>query len=499
MTASPDSVNPSVRVTIDSRIRIEVGDLDETVDFKLRQHFTHKNPKREAMKRSGSKGWWGEPEVIATWSHDGEGRLTLPRGGMTSLRAVLAAHGLTMRLHDARTMGDPTLDQDYPESSVNLWVHQERIVQACIAKQNCLVKAGTGSGKTTALIALFARLKIPCLVLVHSNALLDQWKRRSLKELGVQACDLGVIQGSRVKLAPLTIATAASFKKHVGNPKIRNYFGAVFADEVHLFAAASFFACIDPMPAKYRVGVSDDQRRKDKKEFLIYDVFGAVACEVKDAELIAARHVLDVECLVIPTEFEAPWYGVSVEKDDDKSPDFGRLVREMAGDPARQALVTGVMHRELQDGRQLLVMAHEREHVLTLGQIAAKAAKSGYLVGGADYKSEFKRSLDGLEKGEIRAGIGTFQACGTGIDIPTIEVAIAATPCMNNRQRFRQGRGRACRAPAGKDVARFYVFWDRKVFGLRHLQNVASWNKTTFVWDGASWVPVREYLKRQKA
>ena len=63
---------------------------------------------------------------------------------------------------------------------------------------------------------------------------------------------------------------------------------------------------------------------------------------------------------------------------------------------------------------------------------------------------------------------------------------------------FRQARGRICRKPAGKTVARFYVLWDRKVFGIRALESAASWNANTFVWANEQWTPIKAYLKKSR-
>ena len=43
---------------------------------------------------------------------------------------------------------------------------------------------------------------------------------------------------------------------------------------------------IDRFTARYRVGVSADERRKDGKEFLIRDLFGGVAVEVPKGEMV---------------------------------------------------------------------------------------------------------------------------------------------------------------------------------------------------------------------
>jgi superfamily II DNA or RNA helicase len=370
-------------------------------------------------------------------------------------------------------------------------------VDAIIRKENCLIKSGTGSGKTTAMIATIARLKTPTLVVVHSSGLLDQWAERVHKELGMPAKDIGIVGSGTARVRDLTIGIQKSVLNLVQkDDAFRNRFGCVFADEVHKFAATTFFGCIDPFPARYRVGASDDVKRKDRKEFLIHDLFGDVAESVSDEELIDGGHVLEVEVIMVPTNFRADWYGIPTEEDDSKRPEFGRLIEEMADDPARNALITSLVEAEVGEGRQVLAMAHRREHCLVMGaRASASGAATGYLIGGLDYREEFRRTSKGLTAGSIRVGVGTYQACGTGIDIPSIEVGIAATPILSNKGAFRQVRGRMCRAPEGKKVARLYALWDRHVYGFRHLENACRWNGSTFVLDGHAYVPGREYLK----
>lgn len=488
-------------VTVDDRVRVKLppGPIGDSAREKLIAEFTHPNHRRERMRKVKARGWWAEPAVYATWGEI-DGVLSLPRGlGMAAIRRVAAELGEGYVVTDSRT-SVPVLDFPDLLPEFQLDPHQERIVIACTAKQNCLVKAGTGSGKTVALLALASVLKQKTLVIVHSNGLADQWVEQAEDKLGIPKKAIGRLgDGHRSVGRWLTIGTQKSVQAAMADdPNFRHEFGMVLADEVHLFAAASFIASVDPFTAKYRVGASDSEKRKDGKEFLVYDEFGGVACEVSDAEVIECGRTMDVEVLVVPTEFRADWYGRG--NDDDKSPDYGRLLEAMANDLDRNALIERLMITEIEDGHQVLVFGSHREHCRVLGAMAASRARAGYLIGGADYKTEFARTKKGLKDGSIRLAVGTYQACGTGIDIPGVEVGIAATPALSNRQKFRQGRGRVCRKPVGKTVARFYVLFDGHVFGLSQLENASRWggHTKTFVWSDERWVPVREYLRRAR-
>jgi hypothetical protein len=103
-----------------------------------------------------------------------------------------------------------------------------------------------------------------------------------------------------------------------------------------------------------------------------------------------------------------------------------------------------------------------------------------------------------LTSGEVQVGVGTFKAIGTGIDMPAVERVAAATPVAANRQFFNQVRGRACRSSKGKKPPRMTYFWDERVFGLKHLQNIVQWNRTVSVRHAGGWVEGREYLRARR-
>lgn len=480
-------------VEVDNRVRVDLRQHPEAAED-LRKQFTHENPKRAQMKAAKVRNWWGEPSHIPTWGEDARGWTTFPRGGMARVREGLAKHGIQFAIRDLRRKHES--DPSVPETTMVLRPFQERLAQAALAKENCLIRSGTGSGKSTILLALYARMKVPTLIIVHQIALAEQWIERAVSELGMSEDDVGMIGDGKKRVRHLTIGIPKSIAILAAkDPSFVDRWGAVFVDEVHLFAARTLFAVVDQFRARYRIGASDDERRKDRMEFLIYDQFAALAAEATDREIIETKAVFEVEVLLVPTEFEADWYACP---EGDKSPDFGILVRAMADDPARNAIIDRILATELADGRQIIVFGKERDQCRQLGAMAGRRAPTGYLIGGADYRKEYRRTKVGMRAGKIRVGVGTYQACGASLDIPTVEVGIAAAPCLANRTTFRQGRGRIARRPAGKTTARFYVLVDLKVFGLRHVENAARWNPKTFVWDGGAWVPAREFLKRAR-
>lgn len=495
-----------LRVVVDSRIRVCVAgpgwSLDAQTAALLKGVFEHTNPEHAKKRRLGLP-LWNVPKVIRTWGEgeaDGERWLTFPRGKMRAVREVLVTAGHNLTVADARENGVPV---DAPDHRRVLYAHQEKIVDAAVAAEQGIIRSGTGSGKTSALIAIASRISVPTLVIVHSRALYDQWAARLGEELGLRPKQIGEVRGGKMKLKPITLGVWKSVEKAALDPEFRGYFGCLLMDEVHLAAAKSFFAAVDPMPARYRIGASADERRTDRKEFLIHDLFGDLLADITREELIESGHVLDVEVRVVPTAFAAPWYGLADEDapgdDEKKTINIVRLVKEMAEDPERNWQAIRIIRDEVAAGNQVLVMAHEREHCMRLGQIVAgMGTPTGYLLGGEESRPEFQRACEGLKSGAVRVGVGTYKAIGTGIDLPMVGVAVAVTPIAGNKQFFGQVRGRVCRTSTGKTGARLYVMLDELVYP-RHIRNLLAWNATVVARnDLGEWVPARQWVKERE-
>lgn len=485
------------RIVIDNRIHVPLRGLGEGVAQELAAGFEHHNAKRENLMRMGLPHW-GEPSIIRTWVNEAaEGYVSLPRGGMRRVRDVLREHGHTWTVEDLRSDGDPELG-GIPKHKLELWPHQREALDAFVAKQQGIIRAPTASGKTSIGFAVASALGRPTLVVVDSKALMDQWVRRAVVELGMKARDVGILRGSTRRPRALTIGMAQTLAKCAG--EFCETFGLLIFDEVQTAASPTFMAAADPFKARYRLGISADEKRKDRKEFLIHDVFGDVVHDIDRKRLEGEGRVLDVEVRVVPTEFRADWYGLADRDDeeDERELDFDRLLKEMAADEERNRLGVELVVGEVRAGERVLAMAHQREHCQVLSrEFVTRRLKSGFLIGGADYRSEFQRTARGLLTGKMQVGVGTLKAIGKGIDLPAVGRAVVFTPVAGNKQFSGQVRGRICRAPPGKRDAVLYVLWDQHCsFGTRHLRNLVAWNRSVKVRQGGEWVDGRDYLKR---
>lgn len=478
----------AVSVAIDNRIRLRLGQLPPEAAEQLRASCTHENPEFKKRRALGYNTW-NCPAKIKTWA-EADGELSLPRGAMARLRGVLKAHGVSYSVEDRRSGGafvtKPLRYVGHAPRGYQLGARDE-----CLRREQGVVRAATGSGKTTTAMLTAAEIGLNALIVLPSVKLLDQTVEVAEQLLGLRGTQVGRIQGGERRLRPLTVATQQTLWSRGVDEELQDFFGCVIVDEAHHTAARTYQETIDKFPARYRLAFSADERRKDRMEFLVYDAFGQPIHETSRESVESTGAVVDVEVRIVMTDFRAPWYR--------KEADFNRLLEEMVADEDRNALVTALALEELRAGEKVIMCTHRREHVKALDvRLVAQGFRSGRMLGGQDAadEAEFEATRAGLRSGTVQAGVGTYGALGEGIDLPAVAVGVAVTPIASNKQKLNQFRGRLCRPSPGKTQGRLYLPFDRHVFDDRQLANVLAWNKTVKVRIGDRWADARQLSKR---
>jgi superfamily II DNA or RNA helicase len=485
------------RVVVDDRIRLSPSQVEPEAMAALKAAFTHRNPRHWKLKAMGKRFDHREhPPTIATWRSEVDDEASFPRGGLGRVREALEAAGQAMHVVDERTEGE--LPERYrtgfewpkdifPNDDRALYPDQERLVQAMLAEENCSIRGGVGGGKTTSFLACAVRKKFPTLVVVWSAALLDQWVDRVESELGVDRRLIGRVGGGKAPTySPVTVAMQQTIAR-IKDPKFYRWWGMVGADELSRFAAKTFVASIDPFASRYRIGITADERRKDGMTFLIKDEFGDVSLEVGHDELVRLGRVVDVAVVVYETGWRPTLAGdpeadaLLGPRELDFAKDYKPLLDAMEADASRTKLAVDVAEREARAGHQVLVFSHRVDHCRRMDvQLNARGVRSGLLLGGQDNRTEFRETVRRMKAGELACAVGTVQAVGLGLDLPTVSRGVCAMPIAANKQLFNQVRGRLCRNSAGKVDAVLHYLWDERVF-YEHLRNMRAWAKQVTV------------------
>jgi superfamily II DNA or RNA helicase len=487
-----------VTVLIDNRVRIarepvRGGVSDEAV-LALEREFTYQNPQYGEDRP-------GEPQEILTWAEEDAQHISFPRGGYRRVVGFLESRGYELDVRDERSSGSNALlhdRYDIPPCSTEPWPFQAEGVEVFLQRENCLVRAGTGSGKTQLAILAMAKIGLPSLVVVNTGGLRDQWVKRIVDCMGLDVTDIGLIGDGVVRLSSITVAMQQTLCKLVRTkPDWLDAFGFVVMDEVQSAAADTAYECVDAFSARYRLGISAHEKRQDKKEFLIYDLFGRVAVDIAPEDVVATGKTHDVEVRIIPTTFRADWYRSAMASGNSfrMRAAFNKLLKMMCQNQERNELIHGIVLEEVQRGNQVLVFSHRREHCIGIDRaIVREGVRSGTMLGSAPDKPQFDRTAAGIRDGSIRVAVGTLKAIGTGIDLPSVSAGVLATPVTNNESLFLQARGRICRASAGKTSAALYALWDPHT-GRKAIENLMRWNKGNVVARaGDRWISGREFL-----
>lgn len=490
-----------IPVRITSRLELP-ADIPIGLRRALRSHFTHSNPEFYKKLNLGYQTYGTDRRFKAYIEPDGTtGPITIPRGGLEKLIAVFAEEGFKPRFFNGTHRPSPV---DYPRFCIDpddlskvLRPYQVDAIQAALKHKQGIIRAPTGSGKTTVAFGLIYESKQRAIVMVNDGNLAEQWIREASRSLGIPEKEIGLVRGGR-KYRPgekLTIALVQSLYRK-GNKLSElldaEQFGMVLFDEVQRAAARTFVEVIDKFPSEYRIGLSADETRKDKKEFLVYDQFGKVIYEIERSTLEAKKYIHPVNVRMIPTDFRADWYRDSAPADRD----WGLLLEQMTGDEHRHARVMQTLEIARNGGElPAIIFSHRREYADVIAEsVFALGIPCGLMMGGnAKDRALFDEARDRIVAGELDVAVGTFHALGTGINMPAICAGICTTPIGNNRQYFGQVRGRTCRLAEGKTRATMYYLWDRHVFPDT-VARFMKWNDNRVeVLDGDTWRPGSDF------
>lgn len=470
-------------------------DLDPETIRAVEETCEHANPQHARLKRMRVRfDQREEPPVIKTWRRV-DGWLSIPRGAIGKARELLHEQGYALRVRDERTEGAKQICEgfDWPAHKRTLYSDQEKALEEMVRKETCLLRSATASGKSTTCIALVARLRLPAIVVVWTGALFDQWVERVVDELGMREMDVGKVRGSKKRIGAVTIAMQQAVARMPFDDPFFRFFGVMIYDEVQRASAKTWFAATDPFLAKYRVGVSADERRADKKDFLTTDLFGPPTIVVSRGELVEKGRVRDVEIRVLPTGWEPRTNLDEVSRLERHKV----MLDEMAEASDRDARVLEAVREEWANGEQILVFSLRVRHCHMLAaMLRENGFNVGLMIGGQENVETLRNSVAAIRDGRLRIAVGTVQAVGTGVDLPSVGVGIVAMPMASNKQLLGQVAGRLARIAGGTTPSRLYYLFDDC---RRHdWQALHDDGRRVLVRDRGEWIDASEDKRRAR-
>ena len=309
------------------------------------------------------------------------------------------------------------------------------------------------------------------MILVHSSALLEQWKasleqfldireplpeqpkRRGRKKRSEHIGQIGA--GKHTRSGIIDIAIMQSLfegdEKDV-KPFVAEY-GMVLCDECHHVAAFTFEKILREVKARYVYGLSATPVRQDGHQPIIFMQCGSVRYLV-DAKSQAEKRAFSHYVIPRFTRARLP----AARKIQD-------IYAGIIGNEARTNQIISDAVRLIAEGRTPLLLTEQKEHAMRLAEELHGKAEHIFLLLGSGKQKEKREKLTALRAvptGESLAVVATGKYIGEGFDEPRLDTILLTMP-ISWKGTLAQYAGRLHRSYAGKQEVRIYDYVDLHV------------------------------------
>ena len=314
---------------------------------------------------------------------------------------------------------------------------QKAAIASLTAHDNGVLNATTAFGKTVTAIGLLAERKINTLILVHTKALLDQWKSRleEFLEIDFTEEDTPKKRGRKKAFSPfgtldskgnslhgkIDIALMQSCLEDNGVKSfVRNY-GMLIVDECHHVSAVNFERILKYANASYVYGLTATAIRKDGHQPIIFMQCGPIRYSA-DAKVQMTSQTF--------TRLLVPRFTAYRELTDDKST-YARMIQKMVKDENRNNLIIDDVRKTLTEGRSPIVLTNLTTHVETLANALAPYCKYVVTLIGSESAREKHQKMEllqGISPTEPLVIVATGKYVGEGFDYPRLDTLFLALP-----------------------------------------------------------------------
>lgn len=425
----------AVEVIFRSQISISTEGLPSALIAKLKRIATFPNPKFYELQRM-RMSTYPHPRFIFS----GELRpdsITLPRGPLEKTIKTLQKAGSTVIIKDER-MRFKRIQMNFVGA---LAPSQQMAVDEAQKKESGVLVAPPGAGKTVMACSIIAHRKLPTLILVHRQPLIEQWKERLSTFLGLAKSDIGQIGGAKKKCSgKVDIAMLQTLVKSPELENIVDKYGQVIIDECHHIPATSFESVLKQIPARYILGLTATPYRKDKLEKIIFQQCGPICYDMKSD----ASGNLIKQVIVKKTNFKMP-------DDAGVKPPYHLFVEYLAKDEKRLNMIVADILSSINNGKFPMVIGDRKELLQSLEKKLNESTNgdvskiSIYRLDGEVTSKQRKKILEEIKtllaNQDKVCLIATASLLGEGFDLPELDTLFLASP-LSFRGRLIQYAGR---------------------------------------------------------
>lgn len=414
---------------------------------------------------------YNKPRILNT-AEERDGYLALPRGceeGLTELLdCAYAAYTFAERRNAGREIRVSFTGELRPE--------QLPAAKALLAHDTGVLAAATAFGKTVVAAWLIGKRKVNTLILVHTQALLNQW-RSALEEFlrideileplpGKRGRKksrplIGQLGGGKNTLSGLVdVAIMQSLLSGDEVSELVKDYGHVIVDECHHVSAVTFERIMKEVAAKYVHGLSATPTRADGCQPIVFLQCGPIRYQVDAKEQAKKRGFV---------QFIIPRFTAFRTAAEEKG--VASMYNALEEDEQRNLMIVRDVKRALAQGRSPILLTERREHVERLAALLAPCCPNVITMYGttsAKLRRETMERLEVVPPTEPLAVIATGKYVGEGFDCPRLDTLFLALP-VAWKGTVAQYVGRLHRNYPSKDEVQVYDYVDIHVPMLENM------------------------------
>lgn len=425
----------------------EIRVIEPSPDFRamVEKGLTVSNPDFERLKKMG-KWTGGTPSTIRFYRTEGKD-IILPFGCLKEY--------VFKNIKDVEADFEQTGNVIYAQY-VPLYEYQDKAVEEALAKRNGILVAPCGSGKTQMGLAIARRISKPTLWITHTKDLMVQAEERAKSIFDLPKEAYGEITEGKVNIGThLTFSTVQTLARvNLDNLK----FGCVIVDECHhavqSYKSTSMFAKVmNQISCRYKFGLTATPYRGDGLEKGMFALIGDI-CSIVDEKEVKEKTVPVYEV----------WYNVPISTNSidcfngDGTLDYTKLITGLCSNEERNQFIGRTI---IDIEGSCLVLSDRLSQLESLmsfvsnfkncDMVKATNTKKG--------KKERKEAIEKLKDGRIDCLFATYKLAKEGLDIPSLEHVVMASP-IKDKSTVIQTAGRVARKADGKTCGYVHDFID---------------------------------------
>ena len=400
---------------------------------------------------------WNTPRFLRCYGETID-QLLLPRGVADLAARMVGDAGSNLEVTDA--CSSPTSVDISLRAS--LTDRQQSALDALVPHHLGVLVAPPGSGKTVIACGVIAHRRLPTLIVVDRQPLVEQWRERLGEHLGMTTKEIGQLGGGRNKAkGAIDIAMAQSLARRDDLGEIAKVYGLVVVDECHHVPAVTFERVVREMPVRYWLGLTATPYRRDHLEKLITMYCGAERYRMTPDH---DEHLRVERVLVTHT--------TGHEQSGDEELGIQGVFRALVEDEERSRQICGDIAAAIEVGRNCLVLTQWTEHLEALtAELQGLGIEAIVMRGGMGKKARASASAE-MEAQASAGGLAllaTGSFLGEGFDLPQLDTLFLAFP-LAFKGRIVQYVGRVLRPTPGKSRVEVHDYVDINVPVLARMQ-----------------------------